>query len=274
MSLAVCLHRNGNATAAFDVYQHLLVTTPHFAYTHVNLAAYYSIGGRPRLAIEQLEKYFDKVGGIYGPPCRAGAIGKADCVNALNNLASVHLSESKNSSIVNLYLTRAIEIGDEFMLTKVYANLGAHLAKVGDENGAAGAYVKAFWISLKQDDLESAVGMLVRRAMLIPTVSASLEDTEQARIQFLQRIRDVTELARVGGSTWVDDQSDLFRVEDGASDPNDIHNIPSLSGKLRRWTDGVQTPHFHVHYKGGLLETIQYMLSLYDDFLHTLLSST
>ncbi|KAL3787058.1 hypothetical protein HJC23_011742 [Cyclotella cryptica] len=263
MRLAVCLHTNGNS-AAFEVYQHILETRPDFAYTHVNLGAWYSTAGKPRAAIEHLEQYFHKVGGIYGDqpaidtdavrdgnPCRAESPNKRDCVNALNNLASVHFSEGKNSSAPLIYLTRAIEIGDEYMLTNVYANLGGHLSKItGNEDEAADAYIKGFWISLEQGDLDSAIGLLARRALLVPTVASSIENVEKDRIKFKSRVRDITELAQLGGSKWIDDVGDLFRLGSGVSTINGIRQIPRLSGKLRSWTTGVQTPHFFVHYKG------------------------
>ena len=269
MHLAVCLHTSGDAAAAFEVYQHLLETSPDYAYTHVNLGAYYSTAGKPNKAIEQLEQYFDKVGGIYGdhtpidavsiqsgPPCRVESPDKQNCVNALNNLASVHLSEGKNSSATIHYLTRAVEIGEDHMLPNVYANLGSYFSKIGDDDAAASAFIKAFWINLKQNNLNSAAGVLVRRALIMPAVLSSMDETEQHRIQFQKRIRDVTELAKVGGSLWTNDKSDLFRVQNGLSNPDDIRQIPMLSGALHRWTDGVQTPHFYVHYKGKNSSTL------------------
>jgi hypothetical protein len=173
-------------------------------------------------------------------------------VNALNNLASSHFSEGKNSSAVSLYLERAIQIGDDYMLTKVFANLGSHLSRIGDEDGAADAFIKSFWLCLKQNDVEFAIGLLARRALLIPTISNSIAQTELDRIAFEQRIRDVTKLARVGGSNYWnnEDKGDLFRLQSGASNPDDIRQIPVLAGKLTRWSDALQTPHFFVHYKG------------------------
>ena len=153
-------------------------------------------------------------------------------------------------AVIELYLRRAIEIGEEEMLLKVYANLGAYLAKTGNENGAADAYIKGFWLGLKQNEVDFAVGLLVRRALLIPVVSSSITHVEQDRIYFEKRISDVTELARSGGSTWENDESDLFRVQSGGSNPSAIRQIPPLKGKLSSWTEGVQTPHFFVHYKG------------------------
>ena len=263
MHLAVCLHKSGDMATALEVYQHLLKTDPNYAYTHVNLGAYYSTAGKPAKAIDELEQYFNKVGGVYGDqspidvvaikngtPCRIESPDREYCVNALNNLASVHLSEGKNSSATLYYLTRAIEIGDEHMLTNVYANLAGHFNTIGDDDAAADAFIKTFWINLKQNNLNSAVGALVRRALLMPAVLTSMDQTELQRILFQQRIRDVTELARVGGSFWENDNSDLFRVRSSLSHPSEIKQIPILGAALHSWTDGVQTPHFYVHYKG------------------------
>ena len=89
----------------------------------------------------------------------------------------------------------------------------------------------------------------MRRAFLVPTVASSVEETEQTRISFKQRIRDVTEITLAGGSTWIDDRSDLFRVAHGISNIEDIRRVPMLSGALREWTS-IQVPHFYMHYLG------------------------
>lgn len=287
----VCLHHNANP-AAREVFHHILDIAPDFAYAHVNLGAWYSIAGNYGLAIQHLETYFFMVGGIYGdgtpadiesirdgPPCRSGSHStKNNCVNALSNMGAAYFSQQMNSTAPMIYLTRAIEIGDEHMLSNAYANLGGHLARIGDEDSAADALIKGeccpllrrllqfiriptkiivlviasvgFWISLKQGDVDHAAGLLVRRALLTPTVASSIDQTEQVRIAFSKRVRDVTALAQIGGSGWNNDDSDLFRLSSGMSTLNEIRQIPRLAGVLSSWTNGVQTPHFHLHYKG------------------------
>ena len=110
-------------------------------------------------------------------------------MNALNNLAAVHLTAGKNSSAVSFYLSRAIEIGDESMLDTAYANLGGHLAKIGDHDRAADAFIRGFWISLRKGSIGPSAALLVRRALLVPSVASSMEETEETRLRFRQRIR-------------------------------------------------------------------------------------
>ena len=71
-------------------------------------------------------------------------------MEALNNLGAVELTAGKNTSLVTHYLSRAIEIGDEAMLVHAYANLGSHLAKVGNHDSAANAFIRGFWTNLRQ----------------------------------------------------------------------------------------------------------------------------
>ena len=90
----------------------------------------------------------------------------------------------------------------------------------------------------------------MRRALLIPTIPSSLELSERDRIKLKHRVRDILELAQVGGSKWIDDGGDLFRIGSGISTIDGIRQIPRLSGKFQSWTNGLQTPHFYVHYRG------------------------
>lgn len=262
MHLAVCLHRESHP-AAIDFYRHIRRSTPDYSYVLVNLGIIALRSGDIDSARRHLEQYLVEVGGPYGedsptdksaiergPPCRPNAPGNVDCVNALNNLGALELTDGKNASTATFYLYRATEIGDESMLVNVYANLGGHLAKIGDHEGAADAFIRGFWVSLKQGLLDAATGMLVRRAFLVPTVASSLEEAEQSRVSFIRRISEISEIAMNGGSSWLDDRSDLFRKSNGISILDDIKQIPKLSGVLLSWTYNVQLPHFYVHYYG------------------------
>lgn len=263
MKLATCLHINHHHPAAADLYHHIRSAAPDDSYVLVNLGTLSLKSGDIENARHYLEQYLLEVGGPYGegslvdrhalargPPCTPDAPLKVDCVNALNNLAAVELTDGKNSSLVTYYLSRAIEIGDENMLAHAYANLGSHLAKVGDHEGAADAFIRGFWTNLRQGLSSAAAGLIVRRAFLVPTVASSLEETEKTRIGFIRRIDGVRELARKGGSSIIDDESDLFRVAHGISTIQEIRNVPILSGVLNDWTNNVQLPPFYVHYYG------------------------
>ena len=148
--------------------------------SHIFIAAVEDMGvafikkGEVDKALPLLEQYLTEVGGAYGEdiaiddyarkngsPCRADSAHKVDCVNALSNLAAAQITAARNSTAVSFYLLRAIEIGDERMLGNVYANLGGHLAKIGDHDGAADAYIRGFWISLQQKNLDASAALLV-----------------------------------------------------------------------------------------------------------------
>ena len=249
MRLAVCLHRN-NHPAAVDLYQRIRRFKPDFSYVLVNLAVIAAKSGDTTLARQYLEQYLAEVGGPYGGPCRHDSNVKLDCVNALNNLGALEFTDGKNASAATFFLIRAIEIGDDNMLVNTYSNLGGHLAKMGDQEGAADAFLRGFWISRQQGLLDVAAGLLVRRAFLVPTVAASLEETRRTRLGFQRRIRDVTEMALHGGASWLGDESDLFRVAHGVSKVADIRKIPRLFGVLSEWTTNIQLPPFYAHYYG------------------------
>ena len=52
-------------------------------------------------------------------------------------------------------------------------------------------------------------------------------------------------LAEQGGSSWIDDQSDLFRVANGISTAEDIRSLPKLVDTLIDWSS-IQIPPFYV----------------------------
>ncbi|KAL7548716.1 hypothetical protein ACHAWF_011984 [Thalassiosira exigua] len=257
MRLAVCLHRN-NHPSSIELYRHVRKTTPDFAYVLVNLGILSLKEGDIDSARRNFEQYLHEVGGVYGdnpaptdkvarergPLCRPDAPGVVDCVNALNNMGALELTDGKNASAATFFLSRAIEIGDESMLSNAFANLGGHLAKIGDHEGAADAFISGFWVNLNQGLLGAAAGLLVRRAFLVPIVASSLEETEKTRVGIRQRVDEIIKLALEGGSKWQDDGSDLFRVGNGLSDLVDIRRIPMLAGHLHDWTNSVQLPSF------------------------------
>ncbi len=258
MRLATCIHAAKHFRVALELYSFIEASFPSHAYLQVNKAAAYLTLGEIKLARDAMLSYFDQVGGIYGngiptdtiaaqsgSPCTDNSVYKLDCVNALNNFAAIELTDGKNSTAATTYLKRAIDIGDEDMLNKVYVNYGGHLATIGDDDGAAEAFIKGFLINLKQGDHQAATAALVRRALIIPKVAASAEEAEQTRINFTARIRDIVKLANDGG-TPSSTRSDLFNVLSKAEDIS----IPRLSKTLSDWTTGIQVPHFHYHYLG------------------------
>ena len=264
MRLAVCLHNNHHP-ATMDLYNHIRSTNPDYAYVLVNLGVLKLKGGDLDSAREYFQQYLNEVGGEYGDkvptdrlakevgtPCRENApvVQKNNCVNALNNLGALEFTAGQNSTAATYYLSRAVEIGDEHMLEKVYANLGGHLYKIGDDEGAADAFIKGFWVNIKQGLVGDAVGLLVRRAFVIPSVSSSLEESDYTHINLQHMINDITTLATRGGSDWLGGGNDLFRTSTGVSTIENIRRIPPLNGTLSDWTNQIQLPHFYAHYKG------------------------
>jgi len=264
MELATCIHKAGHFKVALEIYSYIERTTPLNAYVHVNKAAAFLQLGEVSMAREEMLVYFDQIGGIdgsgiatdtivaqKGSPCSYTSEIKLDCVNALNNFAAIELTDGKKSSAVTTYLNRAMEIGDEEMLQKVYVNYGGHLATIGDHDGAADAFSKGFLINLKLGDFESATASLARRALIIPTVAESAEEVERTRVNFAKRIEHIMKLANDGGTTSTT-SSDLFHLLPG----EDI-SIPKLSNTLHDWTTGIQVPHFNYHYQGFQDNSIQ-----------------
>ncbi|KAL7499347.1 LOW QUALITY PROTEIN: hypothetical protein ACHAWT_008262 [Skeletonema menzelii] len=239
MNLATCIHAAKHYSVALEIYSFIETSFPSHAYVHVNKAAAHLQLGEIGKARDSMRKYFDAVGGIDGSGI------PTDTIAAQRGSPCSNVSSFKFDS-VSTYLHRAIEIGDEEMLSKVYANYGGHLSTIGEDDGAAEAFIKAFLINLKdRGDLEAATAALVRRALIIPKVAKSAEEAEQTRINFRARIRDVIKLATHGG-TPSEMGSNLFNV---ISKANDI-SIPKLANTLHDWTTGIQVPHFHYHYLG------------------------
>lgn len=77
-----------------------------------------------------------------------------------------------------------------------------------------------------------------------------MDEVAELRIKFEERVQDVITLAKFGGKAWTNDTSHLFRVSDGLSNIEEIKSLPPLLNTLSQWTEGIQTPHFHLHYYG------------------------
>ena len=262
MHASVCFHANNYATQALHLYGYIRDTMPDCSYVLVNLGLIALNGGDPVTAAKLLTTYIEEVGGVYGdmpptdrfakelgPPCTAISKHKVDCVNALNTLGAAYISGSDAPSAVQ-YLKRAIQIGDEDMLKDVHSNLGNHMAAVGDVNGAADSFLKSFWIELRSGGAIDP-SALVRRAILVSPLAESVEDAKKELRDFEARVRDIVRLVEFGGDQWLEDSSGLFRVSQGLSNLDDIRKIPQLKGTLNDWTDGIQTPHFFLHYYGA-----------------------
>jgi len=97
--------------------------------------------------IEFVELYLDHVGGIYGeddielvdrdsqitgPPCRADAPNRDECVNALNFIASAHM-ELWNYTAALHYYNRAIRISEGVpRAVDIHTNVGGLFFSMGD----------------------------------------------------------------------------------------------------------------------------------------------
>ena len=271
MRAAVCFHIERDEPRALYLYGRVRDHNPDFAYVLVNIGIIALKGGDADTAIVLFEQYLNEVGSMYGDktpsdaislrdgtPCRYDALNKQDCVNALNNLASAHISK-RNPNIGLPYLRRAIQIGDKDMLLNVYSNLGGYYSNIGDTEGAADAFLQAFWISYKNGNMDPS--NLVRRAILVPPVSGSASQVLQMEKLFLARIKDMINLAQYGGYSLSKDIHDLFRTSVGISNPDDIRNLPPLQNTLNDWTSGIQSPHFYLHYYGFHDKPIQQLVA-------------
>lgn len=260
MHNAVCFHVARDDPRALYLYGRVRDHNPDYAYVLVNIAIIALKGGDADTAIILFEQYLYEAGGMYGDktpsdktlvrdgtPCRADATHKSDCVSALNGLGSAHMSKTDSKSALP-YLKRAIQIGDAHTLRDVYSNLGDHFSNIGDSEAAADAFLKAFWISFRNGHMDTA--SLIRRAISIPVVPFSSHESENVRVLFQARIKDMIELAEHGGSSIADDIHDLFRTSAGISNHDDIKSLPPLKHTLTDWTSGIQTPHFYLHYYG------------------------
>eukprot|EP00592_Proboscia_alata_P016953 CAMPEP_0194395942 /NCGR_PEP_ID=MMETSP0174-20130528/124703_1 /TAXON_ID=216777 /ORGANISM="Proboscia alata, Strain PI-D3" /LENGTH=810 /DNA_ID=CAMNT_0039191933 /DNA_START=266 /DNA_END=2697 /DNA_ORIENTATION=+ len=210
-----------------------------------------------------------------GPPCVSNSPFRSDCVSALNTLASAYISGEDNAAAFQCLqqaieigdedsgfsnisgednaaafqcLQQAIEIGDEDMLKYVHSNLGGYLQNSGDMEGAAGTFLKSFWISVKSGKMD--ISTIVRRAILVSPVPSSVEDAISTRKGFEDRVKDIVTLSKLSGVGWENDDSDLFRISNGMSKMSEIRQLPPFMGTLSEWTSGIQTPHFFLHYYG------------------------
>ena len=270
MKAAVCLHQGNQVSNALQIYNHVQKVAPDYSFVLVNIALVALKDGNPAKVIRILENYFNQVGGIQeggedetlklsstsdrdalriGPPCRSDAKYKADCVHALNIYASA-LMEQYNTSSAQYFFQKAIDIGGNITSLKdVYCNYAALLSNVGDFEGAADLFLKGFWISVQTRNLDPSP--LIRRALIVPSVSSSLEESISFQRQFELKLRDIISLIEFGGEGWKDDSSDLFRLTAGTSQAKDIFSLPPLKHTpLSDLANRIQTPHFHFQYYG------------------------
>jgi tetratricopeptide (TPR) repeat protein len=169
MKLAVCLHQVQLTHEAMDLYQYIHNEHPDYSFVLANMALLSLTSGEPHQAKKLLDLYFQQVGGlygdklspiqdrdarIYGPACTPTAMYKSDCVYALNLYASTHMQLANNSFAQTLY-RRALELADEndTSLSSIYANLGDLLGNLGDDQGAADSFIKAFWKSFQGEKI-------------------------------------------------------------------------------------------------------------------------
>ena len=254
---------------AMQLYQHIRAESPDKYYPLINMGVIHFKAGALDIARVHFESYLEAVGGVNGdgelldrharqlgrspcnPGCNITATAKADCINALNNLGALELTQGRNVSSAVSYLERAVEIAgeEEALLIDVYSNLGSVHSKIGDVDRAADAFIRGFWANLRAGRLNAATGLLVRRAIIVPVVAESFDQIEKTRTSIDRRVDAVVRLAQRGGSSWTNDASDLFRVEAGISLVQDIQELPGLTG-MTDWTTAVQLPAFHYHYLG------------------------
>ena len=251
-----------------QLYQHIREVSPDRFHPLINMGVLHFKAGDLDVARVHFERFLEAVGGMHGDgvlldrqarqlgesPC-CGSVhvsARADCINVLNNLGALELTQDRNVTSAVTYLGRAVEIADkdEALLTDVYSNLGSAHSKIGDVERAADAFIRGFWANLRAGRLNAAVGLLVRRAIIVPVVAESFDQIEKTRTGIDRRVDAVMSLASRGGSSWTNDASDLFRVAGGISVMRDIQELPGLAGTITDWTTAVQLPAFHYHYLG------------------------
>mmetsp|Transcript_20269 Transcript_20269/g.23294 ORF Transcript_20269/g.23294 Transcript_20269/m.23294 type:complete len:160 (+) Transcript_20269:454-933(+) len=143
-----------------------------------------------------------------GPQSVSNSPFRSDCVSALNTLASAYISGEDNAAAFQC-LQQAIEIGDEDMLKYVHSNLGGYLQNSGDMEGAAGTFLKSFWISVKSGKMD--ISTIVRRAILVSPVPSSVKDAISTRKIFEDSVKDIVTLSKLSGVGWENDDSDFFK---------------------------------------------------------------
>ena len=237
MQMAVCFHSHNRIVEAMESYNYLRQNFPDFAFPLVNIALIELKNGNSRKVIQTLNLYFQEVGGMFGnitkndydaktvgPPCLPHAVNRLECVNALNFYGIAHV-ELYNYEKALISYERAIEIGfDVHLISDVFQNMGTLYNVLGNYDEAANSFLKSFWFSIQmKDDIDPTP--LIQRAMLIPSISSSLEDSILWKKRFQKRVHDLMKLIEHGGAGWVDDEGDIFKIQEGVSS---IDNIKAL----------------------------------------------
>ena len=237
---AVCFHSHNYIVEAMQLYNYLRQLFPNFAFPLVNIALTHLKNGQPEKVIEHLNVYFEEVGGMYGngtgpamrdydtlivgTPCLPHALHRIECVNALNFYGIAHV-ELYNYAKAHECYKRAIEIGhDVNLINDVYQNLGGLFNTIGLFNDAADSFLKSFWTSIQTNANVNPVALL-QRAMLVPVISSSLEESISFKTRFEKRMHDLIRLIEFGGVGWGEEDGDLFRVQSGISNIDDIRAL-------------------------------------------------
>ncbi len=241
MQTAVCFHSIDRLKEAKEIYYYVRQRFPNFAFPLVNIALIYIKDGNPQNVINILDIYFQEVGGMFGdatklfemkdnnakmfgPHCLPKALYHSECVSALNFYGIAQV-EVYNYEIAMKSYHHAIEIGsdDVYFISDVYQNLASLYKTMGLFDDAANYFLLSFWSSVKiKKDINPAP--LLERAMLVPSISTSFEESVSFKKCFEKRIDDLMQLIEFGGYGWVDD-SDLFNVRDGVSNLDDIRAL-------------------------------------------------
>ena len=241
MQAAVCLHLHNLVAEAMELYDHLRVRFPTYAFPLVNKALIYLKNGDSQNAMENLSLYFDEVGGMFGnstsntitdkdaqivgSPCAPYAVYRSECVNALNFLGVIQdtLLHSPKAAIQSY--KRAIEIGSDVThINNVFQNLGSLYQTLGLYDDAADTYLETFWLTITLEKKVDPVP-LIQRAMLVPCITESLRDVVSFKHRFESRIHELIKLIDYGGIDLIEEEkerSDLFKVSNGISSINDI----------------------------------------------------
>ncbi len=173
---------------------------------------------------------------IVGPPCLPYALNREECVNALNFYGIAQVELYDYTKAMRCY-QRAIEIGSDvyFLISDVYENIGTLYDRMGFFDEAADSFLKSFWTTFErnkktEDNNTIDLVPLIQRAMLVPSISSSLEESILFKEKFERRILDLLKLIEYGGVGLEDDSSDLFRVQSDISNMNHIQALPVSQG--------------------------------------------
>lgn len=240
LQTAVCFHSYNRLNEALDIYNHLRWQFPDFAFPLVNIALIDLKNGHSKRVADGLDLYFEEVGGIFGnktemklkdsdaqmfgSPCVQLALYRIECVNALNFYGIAQVELYNYDKAMESY-ERAIEIGhDVEIITDVHQNIGTLFNTMGRFDEAADSFLRSFWSSVKIKN-EIDPSPLLQRAMLIPSISSSIEESITYKECFEDRLNELMTLIQDGGTGWVNNGGDLFKVQDGVSSIEDIQAL-------------------------------------------------